>query len=113
MTDLESELELDAELAELRRSYARELPRKLDQLGELLQGAFEARDRESVDAARQLAHSLMGSSGSYGFRTTSQELKRIEDSLESLLEAETLDLEARWPEIERAFDRARRVLPGS
>jgi hypothetical protein len=54
----------------------------------------------------------MGSSGSYGFRTTSQELKRIEDSLESLLEAETLDLEARWPEIERAFDRARRALPG-
>ena len=110
MSDIESELELEAELAELRRRYARELPKKLDRLGELLSAARESGDRTGVDAARQLAHSLKGSSGSYGFDQTSLELRRIEECLASLLEKATLDVEAHWPVLASAFANARAAI---
>ena len=79
----------EIELDRLREDYRRELPGKLAGLGALLQTAWQARDRESLEAARRAAHSLKGSSGSYGFKAASRELQAIEDALASLQQSGT------------------------
>jgi len=91
------ELELDR----LRDAYRRELPGKLAGLEALLRAAREAGDRESLGAACREAHSLKGSSGSYGFDVASLALQRIEDALGEALAADRPDPAVAWPELER------------
>jgi HPt (histidine-containing phosphotransfer) domain-containing protein len=82
------------------------LPGKLDQLDALLRGARRAHERGPLEAARNLAHMLKGTSGSYGFEEISAELKRIEERLDRLLEGESPESPAVWSEIEQALNRA-------
>ncbi len=59
-----------------------------------------------IEAARDLAHMLKGTSGSYGFEELSAELRRIEEHLDRLLDGESPDSPAVWSEIEQALNRA-------
>ncbi len=103
----------ELELERLREDYRRELPVKLAGLEALLRAAFRSRDRESLDAAHREAHSLKGSSGSYGFDEACRELQGIEDSLAQLLEPAPPELSGVWPALERALARTRASLPAS
>ena len=69
------------EVDRLREDYRRELPDKLARLESLLRVAFRSRDRDDLDVALRAAHSLKGSSGSYGFDAACRELQAIEDAL--------------------------------
>lgn len=103
----------EIELDRLRAVYQRELPEKLAGLETRLRAARAAGDRESLVAARREAHSLKGSSGSYGFSAVSRELQVIEDALADLLGSPQPDLAATWPLLETQLARARAGLVAS
>jgi HPt (histidine-containing phosphotransfer) domain-containing protein len=90
------------------------LPHRLAQLDESLRTAGGERPSgEELEAARNLAHALKGTSGSYGFDEVGAELARIEKELDRLLEGGALDSDAIWGEIEGALQRARLASPDS
>ena len=101
------------ELDRLREDYGRELPEKLSGLGALLRAARQSRDPASLAAAHREAHSLKGSSGSYGFKAASRELQAIEDALASLQQSGTTGPADLWPALEEALDRARDAIPAA
>jgi HPt (histidine-containing phosphotransfer) domain-containing protein len=82
---------LQAQLLELKRAYARQLPDKVAKVEEACR-AFLAAPREELVAsnAYRLAHSLAGSSGTYGY----PELCAAARSAEALLKE---SLESRSP----------------
>ncbi len=88
-------------LAEIRTSYRRGLPAKLDALDAALRAA---RDGGSLEAARRLAHTLKGTSGSYGFAAFSTALEDIEERIGS---EEGSAERVAWDEVEDALRRAR------
>jgi CheY-like chemotaxis protein len=100
------------ELASLREDYRRRLPEKLAQLGARLRSAELApHERERTEAARELAHSLKGSSGTLGFTALSADLRRIEEALEELLAGSASGGEAFWSALAESLRRARLRLP--
>jgi HPt (histidine-containing phosphotransfer) domain-containing protein len=101
-----ADADLQRDLQRFREAYRRKLPGKLDQLDALLRGARGAQERGQLEAARDLAHMLKGTSGSYGFGELSAELRRIEEHLDRLLDGESPDSPAVWSEIEHALNRA-------
>jgi HPt (histidine-containing phosphotransfer) domain-containing protein len=102
----------EGELGRSRESYRRRLPQKLDLLEEKLRAArVEPASSGALVAARDLAHRLKGSSGSYGFDEISAVLQRIEDRLDPPLAEEPSRLRpVPWSEIERALGEARTCL---
>jgi HPt (histidine-containing phosphotransfer) domain-containing protein len=103
-----SDPDLERDLCQLREAYRPKLVEKLAQLDGHLRRAREERlAKQQLEAARQLAHMLMGTSGSYGLDEVSAELARIEEQLEHLLENETPDPAAAWTAIEQALGQAR------
>jgi chemotaxis protein histidine kinase CheA len=101
----------EVELDRLRERYQSELPEKLAGLAALLEVAWRERGRSSLEAARREAHSLKGSSGSYGFDAACRELQRIEDGLGRLLdEPSPPELADAWPALEQALARAQESL---
>ena len=88
-------------LEALRASYRRELPEKLDALEAAVRAARDGGDR---DEARDLAHTLKGTCGFYGFDTLSTALEGVEERLGS---AEEVD----WDELDQALHRTRSSLP--
>ena len=103
----------EIELDQLRKEYRTELPEKLVGLESLLRAAWQSRERASLEAALREAHSLKGSSGSYGFDSVCRELQRIEDALRRLLAPAPPELTEAWPALERALARARASLPAA
>jgi HPt (histidine-containing phosphotransfer) domain-containing protein len=119
--------DLARELEGLRRSYRDKLIELLARLGSLVREARKVRDGDGLRAARDLAHRLKGTSGSYGFDECSAQLRRIEERLERLADATPADAApsdaapadaapadaapadaaAIWMEIEQALSRAR------
>ena len=99
-------------LASIRESYRRRLPQLLAELGASLSGAPT---RERIEAARELAHRLKGTTGSYGFDEVSAELAEIEARLDGLLGPSGGDAAASWHEIAAALRRvhAASTVPGS
>ena len=102
-----SEGDLERDLERLRRAYRGKLTGKLAQLDFLLGEARKVPEREELEAARDLAHTLQGTSGSYGFDESSAEFWRIEERLDHLLEGASEGAAAAWKEIEQALKRAR------
>jgi chemotaxis protein histidine kinase CheA len=103
------ELELDR----LREAYRRELPEKLAGLAALLRAARQSRDPASLADALREAHSLKGSSGSYGFTAACRELQDIEDGLASLQQSGSAGPADPWPALEHALGRARDTIPAA
>ena len=105
----------ESELDRLRDDYGRSLPGKLASLETQLREAFRKGGRGDLEAVRREAHSLKGSSGSYGFDEASLELQRIEDALGGLLDrAQEPAADAELPgELSGALARARASLPSA
>ena len=96
------------ELRSLREDYRRRLPEKLAQLEKRLRSAErEPRERERVASARDLAHTLKGTSGSHGFDAICADLARIEEGLDALLAGGAVGGVAFWNELGEALRRAR------
>ena len=106
MTEVPDE-DLERELERLRRAYRGKLTEKLARLGSFVREARKVRDGDTLQAARDLAHMLMGTSGSYGFDECSAELNRIEECLEQVAAGAPVNAAAAWVEIEQALARAR------
>ena len=107
MGDL-SDPDLERDLLHLREVYRPKLLGKLAELDGQLRRAREERPaKQQLEDARQLAHTLMGTSGSYGLDQVSTELARIEEQLERLLEGAMPDPAAAWTAIEQALGQAR------
>ena len=103
-----SDPDLERDLCRLREVYRPKLVEKLAELDGHLRRAREERfAKRQLEAARQLAHTLMGTSGSYGLDEVCAELARIEEQLKRLLENETPDPAAAWTAIEQALGQAR------
>jgi len=101
------------ELRPLREDYRLRLPEKLAQLEARLRSAErEPRERERIEVARDLAHTLKGTSGSHGFADVCAELARIEAALDGLLDGSTGGGEAFWSELAEALRRARTRVGG-
>ena len=66
-------------------------------------------DAARLTAAREAAHTLKGSSGSYGFGAACRELQLMEDTLRRC-EAGGQALADAWPSLEQALARARASL---
>ncbi len=103
---------LERDLERLREEYRAKLPEQLSGLEALLRGARDQepggdRGREQLEVARNLAHRLRGTAGSYGFGATSSALGRIEESVAQLLEEAQPDPESVWNEVEGAVAQAR------
>jgi CheY-like chemotaxis protein len=99
------------ELGPLREDYRRRLPEKLAQLDARLRSAErEPRERARIEAARDLAHTLKGTSGSHGLGAVGAELARIEEALDGLLAGRTQAGPAFWSELALALRRARTQL---
>jgi CheY-like chemotaxis protein len=95
------------ELAAMRERVRPKLQRDLRQLDARARNACDAAaDTVEVEAARELAHRLMGTSGSFGFDGCSNALARIERRLESLVSAGGAVAESAWSEIETALSEA-------
>ena len=101
-----ADADLERALEPLRAAYRRKLPGRLAQLGALLGRARDPHGTQQLEAARELAHTLKGTSGSYGLNDVSVELGRIEEHLVRLLEGAPADSADLWEDIERALMRA-------
>jgi HPt (histidine-containing phosphotransfer) domain-containing protein len=103
-----SDPDLEHDLHDLRDAYRGKLRQQLADLAASLREARnEGPATEGLEAARQLAHRLKGTSGSFGLDATSAALARIEEQLGLLLEGAGPDPGAAWTEIEQALGRAR------
>jgi HPt (histidine-containing phosphotransfer) domain-containing protein len=99
--------DLVRELERLRRAYRGKLIEMIARLGSLVREAREVCDGDELQAARNLAHRLKGTSGSYGFDECSEEFRKIEERLEHLGDGAPANAAAAWLEIEQALARAR------
>lgn len=76
---------LHEEMAALRVGYREALPAKIDALAAALAGCLAApHDPARLGTVRQIAHTLRGTSGSYGFLAISAAVARIENLLEAV-----------------------------
>jgi PAS domain S-box-containing protein len=99
---------VDQELLALRASYRQSLPAKLDELEALLREARACGAAgEPLVAARERAHQLKGTSGSYGLDAVAASLERIEDALERLPDGAGSEAEELWAEVDAQLHRAR------
>jgi chemotaxis protein histidine kinase CheA len=96
--------EIELQLAELRKGYAKQLPEKIQRIEAACEAFFsQAWDEERCATAFRSAHSLAGSSGTYGFR----DLGKVAKALELLIKA-SLERRAALPSTE--MDQARKGL---
>ncbi|MEE8165592.1 MAG: response regulator, partial [Myxococcota bacterium] len=103
--------QMDAALRALRASYREKLPDQLDQLTERLRAAREPDGSAAIGQAREIAHRLAGTAGSYGFEDIGAALGNIDDTLREI-SAEDVE-NARWSTIDAALAEIREHLsPG-
>jgi HPt (histidine-containing phosphotransfer) domain-containing protein len=99
--------DLAPEFERLRRAYRGKLVEMIAHLGSLVREARRMRGGGELQEARELAHRLKGTSGSYGFYECSAELAEVEERLEGLSDGASANATAAWAEIEQALSRAR------
>jgi HPt (histidine-containing phosphotransfer) domain-containing protein len=96
--------EIEVQLAELRKGYAKQLPEKVQRIETLCEAFFtQAWEQERCATACRSAHSLAGSSGTYGFG----ELGKAAKTLELLIKA---SLERKGPPTPAELEQARMAL---
>ena len=92
--------QMDEALRGLRASYREKLPDQLGELTEKLRASREAGGSEAFLQAREIAHRLAGTAGSYGLGDIGAALEKIDDALR---EVSADDVEnARWSDIDAA-----------
>lgn len=100
--------EIEAELAELRNHYRRNLG---ERLAEIEHAMTESRQQpaalESFEAARTLVHRLHGTAGSFGFPRVSAAARGVEELLERVNVSEPESWKAIETELEQAIGRLR------
>jgi len=102
--------DLADEFDHLRDAYARALPAKLASLDASLDDARrEPPEQARLETARDLAHRLRGTTGTYRFKALSSELSRIERQLEALLD-DAVDRGDAWDAIANALRSAHELL---
>jgi len=98
----------DRDFERLRVKYRDKLREQIATLGEKLRKARESQSaRCELDSACKLAHSMKGTSGTYGFDEISAALESIETKLDELIETPSADTNRIWVDIERALHHAR------
>ncbi len=100
----------DDEFADLREAFRRKLPARLAELDETLRVARREGGPEAVARAHRLAHTLKGTSGSYGLDAVCAEMERVEERLEDLAATPDAGSARLWDEVEGAVLRAQRRL---
>jgi len=81
---------IEDRLRSLREEYEAELPEKIARLTEAAYAWLRAPlDSEALATVHRMAHSLVGSSGSYGFAALSQAVRALEQDLKSIIEGWT------------------------
>ena len=103
--------QMDEALRGLRTSYREKLPDQLGELTERLRASREPGGSEAFFEAREIAHRLTGTAGSYGFGDIGAALGKIDDALREISAEEVED--ARWSDIDAAVAEIREHLsPG-
>ena len=88
------------QLAEIRARYGRDLPDRVERLG----GALRAWQRAPAEAelcnrARELAHRLRGTAGSFGFAAVGEAAGRIEEAVRKIGGAPGEEHAAAWRDV--------------
>ena len=79
--------DIERQLAELRKGYARQLPEKAGRVEAACECFFtQPWDEERCATAVRAAHSLAGSSGTYGFGELGKVAKALEQGMKAGLE---------------------------
>jgi len=105
------EEQMDEALRGLRASYREKLPDQLGELTKRLRASREAGGSEAFLQAREIAHRLAGTAGSYGFGDLGSALEKIDDALREVSAEEVEN--ARWSDIDAAVAEIREhFLPG-
>jgi chemotaxis protein histidine kinase CheA len=79
--------EIEMQLAELRKGYAKQLPEKIQRIEATCEAFFsQVWDEERCATAFRSAHSLAGSSGTYGFGDLGKAAKALELLIKGSLE---------------------------
>jgi signal transduction histidine kinase/CheY-like chemotaxis protein len=103
------EEQMDKALRGLRASYREKLPGQLGELTKRLRASREPGGSEAFLQAREIAHRLAGTAGSYGLGDIGAALERIDDALR---EVSAEDVEnARWRDIDAAVVEIREHFP--
>lgn len=99
----EGQGEIEAELAELRDHYRRNLGERLAEIERALDGSRQQpAERESFEVARTLVHRLHGTAGSFGFPRVSAAARGVEE----LLERVNVDEPGSWKAVEVQLEEA-------
>jgi signal transduction histidine kinase/CheY-like chemotaxis protein len=105
------EEQMDEALRGLRASYREKLPDQLGELTNRLRASRKAGDSKAFLQAREIAHRLAGTAGSYGFGDIGAALEKIDAALREV-SAEDVET-ARWSDIDAAVTEIREHLsPG-
>ena len=96
-------------LTDLRASYRAKLPEQLGELTERLRASRQPGGGDSLQQARDIAHRLAGTTGSYGLGEIHAALEKIDAALLSIVE-EGAD-SGRWEEIDAALAQLQEYLP--
>jgi chemotaxis protein histidine kinase CheA len=98
-------------LRRLRAEYRAELPARLEALEAKLARARMDGTADALRDARRLAHTLKGTSGSYGLDGVSKALEAAEEALDELLSGAE-DSAQTWGAVSAALEHARRQIAG-
>jgi len=99
-TELKHPPAVERALQAAKQEYAAELPKEMKKLAQSIRDARETGTNNSAFLeARQHAHKLLGSAGSYGFIRVSEGAGKIESLLRSLESGDSTMQELLWSEI--------------
>jgi signal transduction histidine kinase/CheY-like chemotaxis protein len=101
--------QMDEALRGLRASYREKLPSQLGELTKRLRASREAGGSEAFLQAREIAHRLAGTAGSYGFGDLGAALEKIDDALREVSAEEVEN--ARWSDIDATVAEIREHFP--
>ena len=82
--------DIEQQMAELKRGYASQLPEKAKRVESICEAFFmQPWDEERCSTACRSAHSLAGSSGTYGFGELGKVAKLLENLIKGSLDRKT------------------------
>jgi HPt (histidine-containing phosphotransfer) domain-containing protein len=91
---------MDTALRGLRTAYRERLPEQLGELTERLRASREPDGSKAFLEAREIAHRLAGTAGSYGLADIGAALGKIDDALREVSAEHAGDV--RWSDIDTA-----------